>query len=102
MSFYLKNKQNSGWVVTATKPQSGLNDRSSQWKNWNFPSSMLLKSLRKSFFKVQWSLVLIPFQNGDNKSILKILEKQLNVTYVPHILKEDIEGQTELVASIKN
>ena len=37
---------------------------------------MLLKRLLKWFFKVQWSPVLIPFQNGDNKTILKNLEQQ--------------------------
>ena len=28
------------------------------------------------FLKVQWSPVLIPFQNGENKTILKNLEQQ--------------------------
>ena len=31
--------------------------------------------LKNAFFKVQWSLVLIPSQNSDNKTILKNLKQ---------------------------
>ena len=38
---------------------------------------MLLKGLLKRLFKVQWYLILIPFQNDENKTILKNLEQEL-------------------------
>ena len=37
---------------------------------------MLLKRLLKKFFKAQWSPVLIPFKNGDYKTVLKDLKQQ--------------------------
>ena len=36
---------------------------------------MLLKKVVKKIFKVQWSLILIPFKNGDYKTILKNLKQ---------------------------
>ena len=95
-------------MVTATKSQRGWNDRNSQRKNGHCPSRILLESLLKRFLKVQSSTVLISFQNGDNKTTLKDLEKQLrvllrsNLTYVPHILKGETEKQTDMAASIKH
>ena len=43
---------------------------------WRLSSRMLLKRLLKSFFKVQWSPILIPFKDGDYKNILKKLKQQ--------------------------
>ena len=63
-------------LVTATKSQSGWNDGSSQWKNVNCSSRMLFKRLLRRFFKVQWSPILITFQNVENKTILKNVEQQ--------------------------
>ena len=45
-------------------------------KEWTLSSKDVVKKLVKGFFKVQWSPVLISFQNGDNKTILENLEKQ--------------------------
>ena len=66
-------------MVTAIKLQSGWNDISSQWKNEDCPSRMLLKRLLKRFLNVWWSPILIPFQNGDNKTTLKNLKQFMGV-----------------------
>ena len=55
---------------------SEWNDRSSQWKNGDCSSGMLLKRLLKRLFKVQWYPILIPFQNNENKTFLKNLEQE--------------------------
>ena len=55
---------------------SEWNDRSSQWKNGNCSPRMLLKGLLKRLFKVKWYPILIPFQNDENKIILKNLEQE--------------------------
>ena len=52
-------------------------------------SSIKNRTLLKRLFKVQWSLLLIPFLNGDNKTILKIWNNSLSPTKLeqklPHI-----------------
>ena len=70
---------------------------------WRLSSRMLLKRLLKRFFKVQLSPILIPCNNGNNKTILKNLKQQFmgllssNLTYVPHILNvaKILEGEIE-------
>ena len=52
---------------------------------------MLLKRLLKSFFNVQWSPILIPFQNGDKKTILKNLEQFMGVIKLkPNLCKSKL------------
>ena len=45
-------------------------------KEWALSIENVVEKLVKKFFKVKWSPVLIPFQNGDNKTILNNLEKE--------------------------
>ena len=90
-------------VVTVTKPQSGRNNRNSQWKDGDCPSGILIKRS----FKVQWSPFFIPFQNDDNKTILKNLEQQLmspmyHILNFAKILEGEIERLTKMVASIEH
>ena len=73
--FLLKNKKIN---------LSGYYDKITKWvewwklpmNEWWLSSWMLLKRLLKRFFKAQWSPVLIPFKNGDYKTILKNLKQQ--------------------------
>ena len=69
-------------------------------KEWTLSIKDVVRKLVEKFFKVRLSPVLIPFQNGDNKTILKSLVKQfmsviklkpnLCTTYI-----ERREGETE-------
>ena len=73
--FLLKNNETnlSGYCGKTAKWVEWLKLPMSEWR---LSSRMLLKGLLKKFFKVQWTPILIPFKNGDNKTILKNLKQQ--------------------------
>ena len=69
-------------MVTATKSQSGWNDRalslffSFSLKQWTLSIKNVVKKVVKKVFQIQQSSVIILLQNGDNKAILKNFEQK--------------------------